>query len=47
LFSFPVEFVRTDCAEGGQGGPEDVQVEVVAAIEPYTDEEAKVWACNG
>ena len=42
MLGFPIEFVRTDGAEGGQSGPEDVEVEVVAEVEPDGDEEAKV-----
>jgi hypothetical protein len=47
LLSFPVEFVRADCTEAGQGCPENVQVEIVAEVEPYADEETKVWASDG
>lgn len=47
LLCFPVEFVRADCAEASQGCPENVQVEVVAEVEPYTNEETKVRASDG
>lgn len=47
LLGFPVEFVGADGAEAGQSCPEDVQIQVVAEVEPNTDEEAKVWASDG
>ena len=47
LLCFPVQFVGADCAEAGQGCPEDVQVQVVAEVEPHSDEETKVRASDG
>lgn len=47
LLSFPIELVWTNCAEAGQGGPENVQIEVVAEVEPHSDEETKVRASDG
>ena len=47
LLGFPVQFVGTDGAEFSQDGPEDVQIQVVAEVEPDADESYEVRACDG
>ena len=47
MLGFPVEFVGADGAEAGQSCPEDVQIQVVAEVEPDGDEEAKVRSGDG
>lgn len=46
LLGFPVEFIGADCAETGQGCPKNMQIEIVAEVEPDTDKETKVWASD-
>lgn len=43
LLGLPVELVGSNGAEFGQHGPEDLQVEYVAAVDPHNNEGAKVW----
>ena len=42
LLSLPVQFERTDSAELGQDGPEDLQVQEVAQVDPPADEHGEV-----
>lgn len=42
LLSLPVEFEGADSTEFGQNGPEDLQVQNVAAVDPDTDKCAEV-----
>lgn len=42
LLSLPVEFEGTDSTEFGQNGPEDLQVQNVAAVDPDADKRAEV-----
>ena len=37
----PIEFERPDASEGGEGGVEDDEVDVVAEVDPDTDEEGE------
>ena len=46
LLGFPVEFVGTDCGEGGHGGVDDDQVDVVAEVGPDAGEEAEIGDCD-
>lgn len=43
LLGLPVELVGANGAEFGQHGPEDLQVEEMAEVDPHKDEGAKVW----
>lgn len=47
MLGLPVELVGADGAEGGEGCPEDVKVQVVAEVEPDADEETEVGTCDG
>lgn len=42
LLRFPVQFERSNGPELGQHGPEDLQVQVVAEVDPHHDEESEV-----
>jgi len=42
LLRFPVEFKRSDGPEFGQDSPKDLEVEIMPAIDPHTDEGCKV-----
>lgn len=41
LLSLPVELKGTDGAEGGEGGVDDEEIDVVAEIDPDQDEEGE------
>ena len=40
LLGFPIEFKRTDSGKFSEDGPKDAEVNKVAEIDPYTDEQA-------
>ena len=47
LLGHPIEGVGADGAEFGQRGVQDDEVEIVAAVDPYADEEGEVGDGDG
>ena len=47
MLGFPVEFEGANSAEGGEGGIEDDEVDVVAEVDPDADEEGEEGEYEG
>ena len=46
LLGVPVKLKGTNCAESGQSGVDDSQINIMTQIDPYTGEEDKVRYCD-